>query len=240
MALGTETQGEGNSTFLSVAGGSIWDKKQGADHPQYAKQEYTKVDGEIGVREGAKYADLTGTIVDVRIGEHDQYGQSIQVTFKSEEDRYIVSIGTNNRYSQDMMKMLLKVNVNQVVNMKPYDFVDKQKGTRVQGIVFKQNGEKIALRNDDAPFKDSTFFKEATKKQKSRFFEDLTDWFVDNVKSEVIDVHFKKDESGEVASKPKAETVAKPKAEKVAKPKAEPVTAEVDDDDLDSQLDELL
>ena len=40
MGLGTEVVREGTSTFLTVTGGYIWDKKQGEDHPQFKVQEY--------------------------------------------------------------------------------------------------------------------------------------------------------------------------------------------------------
>jgi hypothetical protein len=249
MGLGTEVAHEGTSTFLSVAGGYIWDKKQGEDHPQFKVQEYKDNNDEIATRQGACYPTLAGQIVDVRINEHDKFGQSVQVTFLSDGDRYIVSIGTNNRFSQDMLKMLLKVDLAKSVKMKPYEFIDKLKGKRVQGIVFHEDGEKIVLRNEEAPFKDGDFFKTATKKQKNRFFEDLTEWFVDTVQTTVIDVHFTKDENGQlvkavapISTEVEAEAVKPAPAKKAPAKKATKavMAKEATAEDLASEFDDLL
>ena len=177
-----DSAGQGKATFLGVAGGYIWDKSAGKDHPSYKTQEYAKLEGEVGTRAGARYDSLAGNVVGVEFADHEQYGESVRVTVDSKGEVFIVSIGTNNRYSQDMLKVLLKMDFSKPILMKPYDFQDKVKNKRVQGISFKQDGEKIALRNDDAPFESAEFFKTATQKKKKRFFEDLTEWFVDAVK----------------------------------------------------------
>jgi hypothetical protein len=252
MGLQTTEVQAGRSTFLTVTGGFIWDKKQGEDHPQFKVQEYRDNNDEVATRQGACYPSLTGQIVDVRINEHDKFGQSVQVTFASEGDRYIISIGTNNKFSQDMMKMLLKVDLLKEVHVKPYEFMDKQKNKRVQGIVFRQDGEKIVLRNEEAPFKDSEFFAKATKKQKSRFFEDLTEWFVESIQEQIIDVSFAKDESGNLItpvalikevtisdSMPDLEEAPKKApAKKAAVKKA--VKKEISADDLDAEFEEMM
>ena len=124
--------------------------------------------------------------------------------------------------------------------MKPYDFIDKQKNKRVQGISFKQDGNKIALRNEDAPFESAEFFKTATQKKKKRFFEDLTEWFVSAVKAVVEETTFlPRSVQAPVAQAPVAQ--AKPVAKTV---KVEEVLAEempeVSGDDLSASLDALL
>ncbi len=53
---------ESNGTFLSIAGGFIWNRKAGEDDPDFAKQEYVKADKSTGSRQGAQYADLTGMV----------------------------------------------------------------------------------------------------------------------------------------------------------------------------------
>ena len=50
-----DNAGQGKATFLGVAGGYIWDKSAGKDHPSYKTQEYAKLEGEVGVRAGARY-----------------------------------------------------------------------------------------------------------------------------------------------------------------------------------------
>tara|TARA_R110002074_G_scaffold173486_4_gene336320 strand:- start:201 stop:956 length:756 start_codon:yes stop_codon:yes gene_type:complete len=249
MGLKTSGDQENQSvTFLAVAGGYIWDKSKGADDPNYKTQEYAKLEGEVGVRQGARYDSLNGSVIGVEFQEHDQYGESIRVKIESGGEHFIVSIGTNNRYSQDMMKVLLKMDFSKPVLIKPYDFTDKVKNKRVQGISFKQDGEKIALRNDDAPFADSKFFATATQKKKKRFFEDLTEWFVDAVKAEIIPVHFPSSGENSETPTPKAKApvakapVAKAPVAKAKAPvaKAKAPAASVPAEDLGSALDALL
>lgn len=243
MGLGTSSNNGESGTFISIAGGKVWDKTKGEEHPLYGTQEFKKIDDTIGVRAGAMYDYIVGSVVGVRFNQHEKFGESVLVTVMSEGERYIVSISTNNRYSQDMLKALLKMDFSKEILMKPYDFVDKVKNNRVQGISFKQDGEKINLRNDDAPFKEQDFYKTATKKQIKRFFEDLTEWFVDEVTEKVINVHFA---SGEI--KPAVEQVAKkdePKQEvkqvkEPVKQEAEPVEEEVSSGELEAQLGALL
>lgn len=182
MGLGTVNNSTG--IYLSIAGGFIWNRKADKSDPNFAKQTFTRVDKTEGVRQGAQYADLDGKIVAVAFRTHDEYGESINITIDSEGERYIVSISTNNRYSQDMMKFLLKGDLKKPIFMKPYDFVGKDK-KRAMGISFRQDGEKITLRTDDAPSKESDWFKSATKKEIRRFFEDLNDWYVAEIEEKV-------------------------------------------------------
>ena len=99
-----------------------------------------------------------------------------------------ISISTNNRYSQDMMKALLKLDLSLPVMLRPYDFTNKE-NKRVQGISFTQNGQKVLLRNDDAPFNPDVFAS-GDKRKIKRFFEDLTEWFVNEVTDKVINGYF--------------------------------------------------
>ena len=181
--LGKVSQGSG--LYLSIAGGLIWNRKADASDPAYREQTYPRKDGSEGVRKGAAYGDLTGTVIGVQFRTHQEYGESINVTIVDDsEERYIVSVSTNNRYSQDMMKALLKADLSLPVFMKPYDFIGQDK-KRATGISFRQNGEKINLRNDDAPNKEAEWFKKSDKKSIRRFFEDLNDWFVSEVEEKV-------------------------------------------------------
>jgi hypothetical protein len=184
MGLGSVREGSG-AKFLVIAGGFIWDKKADASDPDYNTQDYEKADKSIGTRKGAQYGDLTGSIKMVEFRTHPEYGESVNVTLDSEGERYIISISTNNRYSQDMMKALLKYNMNEEIFIKPYDFVGKDK-KRAQGISFRQKGDKIDLKNDEAPFQDAEWFKSQDKKKIKRFFEDLSDWYVAEVEASII------------------------------------------------------
>ena len=79
----------------------------------------------------------------------------------------------------------------------------------------------------------------ATQKKKKRFFEDLTEWFVDAVKAEVILVHFPSSGENSETPTPKAKApVAEAPAAKA--PVAEAPAASVPAADLGSALDALL
>ena len=176
---------EGGATFLVVAGGYIWDKKAPESHPDFATQDYEKADKSTGTRKGARYGDLTGKVVKVAFRTHAEYGESLNVTFSAGGELYTVSISTNNRYSQDLMKALLVMDLEKTLFMKPYDFIGSDK-KRAQGISFKQDGEKLDLKINDAPSEDAEFFKKADKKKIKRFFEDLNDWFIAEIEEKVI------------------------------------------------------
>jgi hypothetical protein len=182
---GLGTVQEGGATFLSIAGGYIWDRKADESDVNFATQKFVRANGEEDQRQGARYSDLTGTIVGAQFRTHEQYGENINVTVDASGDRYILSISTNNRNSQDIMKMMLKADLSKPVYIKPYDFIGTDK-KRAQGISFKQDGQKIDLRNDDAPQAAEGLFKSGDKKKVKRYFEDLTEWYVAEIEESVI------------------------------------------------------
>ena len=236
MGLQVRDEVSENSTYLAVAGGYVWNKKEDESHPQFATQEFKKIDGTVGSRQGARYDSLTGVISGVEIKTHDQYGESIQTKIVSGSDVFTLSISTNNRYSQDMMKALLKLDLSLPVMLRPYDFVNRE-NKRVQGISFNQNGQKVLLKNDDAPF-DPNVFANGDKKKIKRFFEDLTEWFVDEVTSKVINGYFANASVPTPTPTPTPTPKGLAKATPVAAVEVEEVgQAEVD---LDSELSKLL
>ena len=250
---GTKTAGKDgdNATYLGVAGGYIWDKSKDKDDPNFTTQEYKKGNDEVGVRSGASYGSIEGTITGVRFNTHEKYGESIIVSLKdSTSENFLISISTNNRYSQDMMKGLLLIDFSKSVKMTPYDTDNwaKKQPKRNQGISFIQDGEKIQLKIDAAPFKGKEFWAENNSKKIKRFFEDLTDWLIDSVTARIEESNFESvAESKPVSQSPNVEApvakapVEKAKAETVDK--AEELAEEmpeVSNSDLDASLDALL
>jgi hypothetical protein len=232
MGLGSVQ--DSGAVFLSIAGGFIWNRKADESDPNYATQDYEKADKSTGTRQGARYADLTGKVVGVQFKTHAEYGENINVTFDSDGERYIISVSTNNRYSQDLMKALLKMDLSKDLFMKPYDFVGADK-KRAQGISFRQDGEKLDLKVEDAPTQDGEWFKTAEKKKIKRFFEDLNDWFVAEVE-EKITPQFKPLEPIE----PKAKVDApKKEVKKDAKPEA-PETEETEQEEPEVETPEVV
>lgn len=229
MGLGSVKDG-GRSTFLTIAGGYIWDRKADSSNANFATQEFNRADGTVGERAGARYADLTGSISKVEFRTHPQYGENLNVTIDSDGEAFILSISTNNRYSQDMMKALLVADLAQPIYVRPYDFTDANK-RRAMGISFRQNGEKLTLRVEGTPSQDAAWFKTAGSKNIKRFFEDLNEWFVNEVTAKVVDN----------VSAPAQVAAPVVKSEPVAKVEAEAApVAKVEEGDLDSQLDALL
>jgi len=234
---GLSSVNDSRGLYLSIAGGYIWNRKADKLDPDYGEQTFTRVDKTEGVRAGARYADLTGMVVGVEFKTHPEYGESINVTIDSNENRYIISISTNNRFSQDMMKCLLVMDLEKELFMKPYDFVGSDK-KRAMGISFRQDGEKIPLRVENALTKEKDWFKTADKKAIRRFFEDLTEWFVAEVEEVVIPQFGAKpsapkaepaesDTEDEVEEEtPKAKTKVKAKAEVEVEPETKEKVAD--------------
>ena len=186
MGLGTVNRER--KTYLSIAGGYIWDRSKDSTDPNYATQAYKTGSGEEKERAGAQYGDLTGNIVFVEFQNHDKFGESLRVTVNSDGEEFILSISTNNAYSQSFMKALLIMDINKPIFIKPYDFTDSS-NRRAQGISFRQDGTKLDLKTapSSSEFqKDAAWWANASKKEKKRFFEDLNDWFVAEVEETVI------------------------------------------------------
>ena len=234
------SQGVEKLTFLGVAGGYIWDKSKDNTDPDYATQEYKKGNDEVGVRMGAQYKSVEGVIKGVRFNTHDKYGESVIVSLRdSKLNDFSISISTNNRYSQDMMKALILLDFSKPVKLSPYDtdnFAVKPP-KRNQGISFVQDGEKIQLRVEGAPFKTKEFWAEGNSKKIKRFFEDLTDWLIDAVTAKVDKSNFES-----LQKQPEVAVVAKAPVEVAVEAPVvvEEVMPEVSNDDLSASLDALL
>jgi hypothetical protein len=223
-------------TFLAVAGGYIWDKSKGEEDADFAKQEYRKGEDEVGVRMGAQYKSVDGVVKGVRFNTHEKFGESIIVSLTDlKGNSFAISISTNNRYSQDMMKGLLLMDFNKPVKLSPYDTDNwaKKQPKRNQGIVFLQSGEKIQLRVEGAPFKGKEFWAEGNSKKIKRYFEDLTDWLIDAVTDKTEKANF------ESLKEQTEETKKAPVAVKVEEVVEEEMP-EVSNDDLSASLDALL
>lgn len=206
---------ERDYVYLSIAGGKLWNKKADKSDPDYAEQTYRKTDDQkgepdSGLRKGAQYAHIDGKVLNVTFRQHERFGESINIRMDIGLDKdYIVSVSTNNRYSQDLMKALLNADLTKTIYIKPYDFIGQDK-KRASGCTFKQGGQKIELKVDESPSQDKEWWKNATAKAKKRFFEDLNDWFVAQVEEFVVP---KLDAIANAAPK----TEAKPEAKQESK-----------------------
>jgi len=187
--MGFESKQENNTTFLTIAGGLIWNKKADESHPDFQVQEYLTKDNEKKERKGASWQSVTCKVVGVGFNSHDEYGDSIRVSIDVDGESFILSIPDNSRNSQHMMQFLLLGDIKQPVNIRTYDF-ESNDGTRFYGISFTQNGKKVDLKEirnlyPDKFKKDKAFFATSTKKVKKRYFEDLNDWLIEEVTNKV-------------------------------------------------------
>ena len=184
--------------YLGIAGGKVWRKlddngnKITKDHPDYREQEY-EFSGETRVRSGAQYDNFTGTVFRVEIKDGN-YGEQLLVGMIDDKgDSYTFSLGTNNRNSQNFFSALLVMDFSQPLHIRPYDFegrdaeTKKPNGKRVVGISFFQDGQKLDLSAvEGVPKADDELYKSGNRKQIKRFFEDLNDWYVEQVNMKVV------------------------------------------------------
>lgn len=185
-----------SSIYLGIAGGYIWQKKDKdnnvitSDHPDFAVQEY-EFSGEVKQRSGAQFKNFLGDVVKVEVKD-GKFGEQLNVTMLANGESYTFSMPTNNRNSQHFFSALLVADLTQPLFLEPYDFEGKDKNTgklngkRVNGIAFKQNGQKLDLRAvEGVPQATDELFKSGNKKIK-RFFEDLNDWYVEQINMKVV------------------------------------------------------
>ena len=207
--LGSVRSNDG--TYLSIAGGFIWNRKADESDADYGKQSYTDSEGVEKWRQGARYSDLTGKVTGVAFRTHEKFGENINVSLAINGEKYIISISTNNRYSQSMMKALLLADLSELLYIKPYDFEGKD-GKRAMGISFRQDGKKLALKYeaDGMPVVEADFFKTATPKKVKRFFEDYSDWFVSEIEEKICPQFANQKEEEKAGLGAAKETVNKP------------------------------
>ncbi|UXQ88841.1 hypothetical protein [Tenacibaculum phage Larrie] len=175
---GFESSDSKKRTYLSVAGGYIWDKKAPKSNPYYKTQKYTKkTDNKEYTRSGAAFGSVTCRIKDITFRTHPTFGENVEVKIQVGNDFYYLSVGKNSRNGQDLMKAILTMDLTKSIYIKPHDFEDAETKKQVTGMSFKQDGRKLELNNiEDMPTESKEFFASGNKKKIKRFFEDLADW----------------------------------------------------------------
>jgi len=223
MGLGSvKDSGSENGTFLVIAGGFIWNKKADKSDPNYTTQEWVNQDKETKVREGAQYANLTGRIISAWTKTHEQYGEALYVKLDSDGEIYVLNIKTNSGNSQQMMKAMLLMDLDKDIFINPYDFVDKTSKKRVQGISFKQDGEKIDLKRYDAGADWKTekdFWLPSNKKRYMRWLEDFSDFLISEIEEKIVselDIRNPKEKKDDVPKVAEKQEVVELKKEETA------------------------
>lgn len=245
---------EENSIYLAIAGGKVWQKKDANgnaiedSHPDYATQEY-EFSGETKVRSGAMFNHFSGKVTKVEV-KQGKFGEQLLVGMDTNSGKYTFSLATNNRNSQNFFAALLVMDFNEPLFIQPYDFEGKDKSTgkpngkRVVGISFKQGGQKLDLKAiDGVPVAGDELYKSGNTKKIKRFFEDLNDWYVEQVNLKVVPKLIDKTPSSEIDDSDKdneSKTINKSKQVKQESSGGDPTEAEVSSEDLKSQLGSLL
>lgn len=174
------------TTYLSIAGGYIWDKKADSSHPAYKEQEWKDNKGNSNIRKGAAYKSYSGKISDVAFSSHESYGDSLLVTFEDGGEKFVFSVPMNKRNSQDFLKAILKIDLNKEVKVLPYYF--EKDGKTKQGINFYQDNEKVDTFNlelEGFEFKSGDWFAKAKKSQVTMYFLSLTETLQENVEEKI-------------------------------------------------------
>jgi hypothetical protein len=122
--------------YLAIIQGNL---RQAVDEgtPDAEKRDYETPQGKKGTKFELIYKNWTGSILNLKIKEHPEYGEFLNIEF---EDA-VISINAQSRYFADIVKKLASVDINKPVTLVPYDFeVD---GKRKSGVVVNQDGAKI-------------------------------------------------------------------------------------------------
>jgi len=111
-------------------------------HPDAKKREYETSTGEKGVKYEVLYQELDGTILGLEF-QDGNFGKMLQVSIRDDENEdFILSIGTESNYGEDLMKKLPNVKLLEKIVFSPYAFTDDKGKTR-KGITLYQDGNKI-------------------------------------------------------------------------------------------------
>lgn len=81
---------------------------------------------------------------DIDIPEKKIKFTSLNITIKSKTGKEVVlSMGASSNFAQDFLKKLPNIDLKGTINLKPYDFDDKETKRRVAGITIEQDEKKI-------------------------------------------------------------------------------------------------
>ena len=136
----TQEVSESNIMYLSIVWGNLVQKSE-EGVPGVKKREYELKDGTKGVKFEKHHRNLTGTISKIEFVKTD-FGEQLALTLVSGEDTARLAINTDSRYFADFGKKLPNINLDNEVELNPFDFVTSD-GKQLRGLSIKQEGEKI-------------------------------------------------------------------------------------------------
>jgi len=127
--------GNANANYLSIVQGNFV-KKADKDNPQARKRDFKLKDGTEGTKYEIVFMNWEGIIKGIEF-EKGKYGRQCKILLNDA----IITLGTNDRYFQDLACKLLSADLSKPILFHPYDMeVD---GKRKTGISMKQGEEKL-------------------------------------------------------------------------------------------------
>jgi len=103
-------------------------------------RKYKTSDGLEGSKTELVYSEVKGKISEIKFYE-GSYGRNIQLTITDGEDKpIVVSLSTSSSFGEDLMKKIIAVDMERVVKIIPYSFLD-DKGKSKKGITLYQKEE---------------------------------------------------------------------------------------------------
>ena len=89
------------------------------------------------------YSFIEGKITDAKLQTHDEYGDSIKLTFSDGSENAELQIKFDSSYGRSFLFKLPNCDFSKSIKLTPYQFTDKQTGKDVTGLNLQQDGKKI-------------------------------------------------------------------------------------------------
>jgi len=139
---GTVSRSQSKTVYWNITGGKFArNANEGEAGAMKRENKFKKIVWEI-------FSDgLTGNIIDVNVYENSFDGiKTKQLVIKLipvEGWVYVINVSKESRYFNSFIEKLPNININEKVELYPYNFEDKETGKKQTGITVIQNGIKI-------------------------------------------------------------------------------------------------
>ena len=135
----------GDILYLKITDGRLR-RKSNSDDPE-AEKRVVKMDGVKHVMYENNFSKIEGFITDLRLKEHPDFGDSVEVVVEDNEgtkEVYVAQMGENSRYFQSFLQLLPNVDFSLPIIIKPYSYKEEGDKYANQGVSLLQNDEKLS------------------------------------------------------------------------------------------------
>lgn len=133
-----EQLGSSDTRYLSIIGGKLAQKVQ--EGTEWAVKREYDVDGNKWVKWELNYKNLSWFITNMVFKETD-YWEMLMLTVEQDWETDILTMNVKSRYFSDFARKLPNIDLNEVVELNPYDF--ESNGKQLRGLSIKQDWQKI-------------------------------------------------------------------------------------------------